>query len=406
METLGHGNRIQLSEATATLLIDAGKSHWIQVRLEPVEVKGKGVVKTYWVLHGGEDSRSVGHSSSLGSSSGICSTIGSDFDSSAENEDKMATGFCDEKDLTADYERKIFGALGVSKGAKRKRLVGWLVDLMTVHLEKIVIQRGRGSSLPDEHDPNVIIESKETVYEEVVEAFSLPNFDSKPVASRGTVKIGMEVRAQLRDFVEAISGIYHDNHFHNFEHASHVTMSAVKLLNRIVVPDTVNYQASSLDAVASDLHEYTYGINSDALAQFAVSFCCLIHDVDHRGIPNGQLAQENPEMGEKYKHRSVAEQNSVDIAWSLLMDPKYKALRQCLFNDEDDIRRFRQYVVNLVMATDIFEKDMKALRNKRWEKAFAPEAVMEQSKQSDFKATIVLEHIIQAADVSHTMQVS
>jgi hypothetical protein len=399
MEKLGHGNRIQLSEATATLLIDAGKAHWIQIRNDPVEVKGNGIVKTYWVLHGGGDDSYSVHSSSLGTSSGIGSTIGSDFDSSAEKEDKMATGFCDEKDLTADYERKIFGAQSVSKGAKRKRLVGWLVDLMTVHLEKIVIQRGRGSSLPDEHDPNAIIESKETVYEEVVEAFSLPNFDSKPVASPGTVKIGMEVRAQLRDFVESISGMYHDNHFHNFEHASHVTMSAVKLLNRIVVP-------GSSDAVASDLHEYTFGINSDALAQFAVSFCCLIHDTDHRGIPNGQLAKENPEMGEKYKHRSVAEQNSVDIAWSFLMDPKYKALRQCLFADEDDIRRFRQYVVNLVMATDIFEKDMSALRKKRWEKAFAPEAVMEQSKQSDFKATIVLEHIIQAADVSHTMQVS
>jgi hypothetical protein len=406
METLGHGNRIQLSEATAKLLIDAGKSSWIQMRLDPVDVKGKGIVKTYWVLHGGEDSHSVGHSSK-GTSSGIGSTYGSDLDNSAENEDKMATGFCDEKELTVDYERKIFGALGVSKGAKRKRLVGWLVDLMTVHLEKIVVQRGRGSSLPDEHDPNVIVESKETVYEEVVEAFSLPHFDSKPGrASLSTVKISEEVKAQLRDYIEAISGIYHDNHFHNFEHASHVTMSAVKLLNRIVVPDTVNYQASSVDAVASDLHEYTYGINSDALAQFAVSFCCLIHDVDHRGIPNGQLSQENPEMGDKYKHRSVAEQNSVDIAWSLLMDPKYKELRQCIFTDEDDIRRFRQYVVNLVMATDIFEKDMKALRNTRWEKAFAPEAVLEQSKQSNFKATIVLEHIIQAADVAHTMQVS
>jgi hypothetical protein len=404
METLGHGNRIQLSEATATLLIDAGKSSWIQIRHDPVEVKGKGIVKTYWALHGGEDSHSVGHCSRT--SSGISSSYDLDLDFSAETEDNMATGFCDEKDLTVDYERKIFGSLGVSKGAKRKRLVGWLVDLMSVHLEKIVAQRGRGSSLPDEHDPNVIVESKETVYEEVVEAFSLPHFDSKPVASLSTVKISEEVRAQLRDFVEAISGIYHDNHFHNFEHASHVTMSAVKLLNRIVVPDTVNYQATSSDAVASDLHQYTYGINSDALAQFAVSFCCLIHDVDHRGIPNGQLSQENPEMGEKYKHRSVAEQNSVDIAWSLLMNPKYKALRQCIFTDEDDIKRFRQYVVNLVMATDIFEKDMKALRNKRWEKAFAPEAVMEQSKQSDFKATIVLEHIIQAADVSHTMQVS
>jgi hypothetical protein len=33
--------------------------------------------------------------------------------------------------------------------------------------------------------------------------------------------------------------MYRDNPFHNFEHASHVTMSVVKLLSRIVAPDQV-----------------------------------------------------------------------------------------------------------------------------------------------------------------------
>ena len=42
-------------------------------------------------------------------------------------------------------------------------------------------------------------------------------------------------------------------------------------------------------------------------------------DVDHPGVPNHQLAKEDPEMGEKYKQKSVAEQNSVDIAWDLLV---------------------------------------------------------------------------------------
>jgi hypothetical protein len=48
-----------------------------------------------------------------------------------------------------------------------------------------------------------------------------------------------------------------------------------------------------------------------------------------------------------------------------------------------------------------FDKDLLALRNNRWEKAFSGQ---DESQSSDLKATIVIEHIMQAADVAHTMQ--
>jgi hypothetical protein len=48
------------------------------------------------------------------------------------------------------------------------------------------------------------------------------------------------------------------------------------------------------------------------------------------------------------------------------------------------------------MATDIFDPELKDLRNKRWEKAFAEG----EEDTTDLKATIVIEHIIQAADVA------
>lgn len=60
-------------------------------------------------------------------------------------------------------------------------------------------------------------------------------------------------------------------------------MSATKLLNRIVVPENIDYDRESND-VFSDLHDYTYGITSDPLTQFAVVFSALIHDVDHYGM--------------------------------------------------------------------------------------------------------------------------
>jgi hypothetical protein len=44
-----------------------------------------------------------------------------------------------------------------------------------------------------------------------------------------------------------------------------------------------------------------------------------VHDVDHDGVPNSQLIKENVTVAAVYKEKSVAEQNSVDIAWTLLV---------------------------------------------------------------------------------------
>jgi hypothetical protein len=56
------------------------------------------------------------------------------------------------------------------------------------------------------------------------------------------------------------------------------------------------------------------------------------------------------------------------------------------------------------MATDICDKDLKTLRNKRWEVAFDPTIKESASQATNRKATIVIEHLIQASDVAHTMQ--
>ena len=63
------------------------------------------------------------------------------------------------------------------------------------------------------------------------------------------------------------------------------------------------------------------------------------------------------------------------------------------------------------MSTDIVDKDLKALRNARWDKAFnslenssGNFEVENPRDEVNRKATIVIEHIIQASDISHTMQ--
>ena len=64
-------------------------------------------------------------------------------------------------------------------------------------------------------------------------------------------------------------------------------------------------------------------------------------------------------------------------------------------------------MVNVVLATDIFDPDQVAIRNSRFEKAFQNESLESPLDQGDYmnlKATIVIEFIMQASDVSHTMQ--
>lgn len=57
------------------------------------------------------------------------------------------------------------------------------------------------------------------------------------------------------------------------------------------------------------------------------------------------------------------------------------------------------------MATDIMDPDLKKLRNNRWDVAFKYGSKNDTPRDKiNRKATIVIEHLIQASDVAHTMQ--
>lgn len=88
------------------------------------------------------------------------------------------------------------------------------------------------------------------------------------------------------------------------------------------------------------------------------------------------------------------------------MDPAFTELRAAIYSTEEERKRFRQLLVNIVMATDIVDKELKQLRNDRWDKAFHEDKEKFESSRENInrKATIVLEHLIQASDIAHTMQ--
>jgi 3'5'-cyclic nucleotide phosphodiesterase len=192
--------------------------------------------------------------------------------------------------------------------------------------------------------------------------------------------------------------------------------SVTKLLSRIVAPDQIlddeNYVVKTnameeLDdnQIASTLHDHTFGITSDPLTQFACVFSSLIHDVDHPGVTNSQLALEDKVLADVYKGKSIAEQNSIDLAWDLFMSRDFTDLRLAICGTEPEMRHFRQLVINSVLATDIMDPELKKLRNNRWDVAFQHGNSNDTPRDKiNRKATIVIEHIIQASDVAHTMQ--
>jgi hypothetical protein len=48
----------------------------------------------------------------------------------------------------------------------------------------------------------------------------------------------------------------------------------------------------------------------------------------------------------------------------------FESLRACIYQIEEELKRFRQLVVNTVMATDIVDKELQTLRKALWEAPF------------------------------------
>jgi hypothetical protein len=394
VESTGQRNKVHLSHDTAELLVAAGKPHWIKKRAEMVNAKGKGTMQTYWLVFNSEGTGE-----------------------SVEQQDALQADENQAGDTTNKTKHATMEQLEDSLPPKLKRLVGWNVEILKKLLQQIVAKRN-ASLNKKSADQQLSKLEKEIgrgmyVLDEVVEIIALPKFDSRSHKAQekpNKIELPKEVVDELRFYVASIAALHRDNPFHNFEHASHVTMSVSKLLSRIVAPDEIMNQDESGDAkkLASSLHDHTYGITSDPLTQFAVVLSALIHDVDHLGVSNFQLINEGHKLATLFKKKSVAEQNSIVLAWDKLMSDGFVHLRRFIYQDSHELERFRQLMVNTVLATDIFDKELSTIRKNRWDAAFSKEAARSTDQDEEVhvnrKATIVIEHLIQASDVSHTMQ--
>ena len=374
MESTSKSGCIQLSPDCARLLIAMNKERWIEKREDTIVAKGKGEMQTYWLripsLSTGTKSSSSEPGKTVSTSDGT-STVISDINS------------MDNLDILDE---------------KTNRLVEWNTEIMLGIIKEIIASHdGMVASEREKRTRPSFENHRPMPVKEVSERISFlerSNSDNSKNKAKDIV-VPAVVAAELKDFLSMIAGMYNPHSFHNFDHASHVAMSLFQLMSRIATPGDDSSSFSSRSSRNGD------GVTIDPLTTFACIFTALIHDVDHFGVPNTQLIKENPRLAKTYENRSVAEQNSFNEAWELFTQGPYSNLRATLFVEEDELSRFRQIVINGIMATDLADKDLKRDREDRWARAFHNKSV---DTDSNLQTTVLIEMLIQVSDISHTMQ--
>ena len=307
-----------------------------------------------------------------------------------------------------------------------QRLIDWNTEVLLDLLRKVVAKRqaiesrhgkrraqdfSRGSSMI-EYKKYI---AQRSLVDHVAEVIPFASYekDLEPVCP-SKIYLDPEVEAQARAYVEECASLYNNVPFHNFEHASRkqlclvfelfqascflthsflcthghedVVMSANSLLGQIITPEKGGFQQLAVNAkggvkISRDLHDRTYGISCDPLMHFAAVQAAMIHDVAHLGVTNNQLAKINKEMAARYDGRSLAEQHSVALSMHVFAGDKYKDLREALLaNDPEETKRYYQLMLSAVLATDIADKELKGVRQKRWDDAFEDEKTSKEAR--------------------------
>ena len=179
------------------------------------------------------------------------------------------------------------------------------------------------------------------------------------------------VREELRNYVARIAALYHSVHFHSFEHASHVLLSANSLLHHLLGDDTVIDHDTKTKRRRNSWKRFnTYGISTKPLTQFTFVFAALIHDVQHEGISNRQLVKEGHPLAMRYNDRSILEQNSLSLSFEILMLPEFANLQCAIFATPEERHSFRSLLIDLVLSTDISCPEQTEIENSKWKLAF------------------------------------
>lgn len=211
-----------MSDKTAQLIRDAGYSQWIQEREGTIHAKGKGELKTFWLTPPSKTNRDR-----------TVDTMPEEF-SSMEFSTRSATS-SSSPSPTKDERYAV-------TGIRKDRLVAWNVEVLLRVVKQIIARREmKGvkmtptTTLASSTDPPVWTPTGRMPLTEVVEVISLPTKDTCADLSASirqdiqSIPVDAEIVSLLHEYVSCLADMYPPNPFHNFEHASHVTMSGTSV---------------------------------------------------------------------------------------------------------------------------------------------------------------------------------
>jgi hypothetical protein len=259
------------------------------------------------------------------------------------------------------------------------------------------------------------------------------NGDSSPpgpttVFSRHQSLVTDTIKTEVDLFVRMVSAMYREVPYHSFDHAHHVVSATNDLLDMLVPADDNDDDP--------DQHPCSHDLFNNSMSHLALVFAALIHDVDHTGIVNAELAKDDSDqMSMLYGgDDSNAEKNSIVVGCMLLMRPELKKLQRAMFqSDYRDFSDFQSIVHKLIMTTDICNRQTTQHLKDTWCQAFGNEPTQDvcliekhhppsslcrstdvvgansfqsiaDEKNDKLRALVVMFSMMRAADVLHLME--
>ena len=184
LESTGTVGKVHVSKTTADLLVLAGKGHWLKRREELVHLKGKGSMQTFFLA--------MEYSSEKGGSA---------------------------QDNSIGYDE--VAVFMSSSDDAMSRLIDWTVSTLSDLLKKVVSSRPFTKTKVSESSVDLLQNTAYSFLDEVAEIVPVGSARTE-VDQTQNVDLPYFVHEQLHHFVTTIAGLYRDNAFHSFQHATHV----------------------------------------------------------------------------------------------------------------------------------------------------------------------------------------
>ena len=178
---------------------------------------------------------------------------------------------------------------------------------------------------------------------------------------------------QINTFISSARNKYRNNPYHNWSHAVDVTR------NTFIFMKTSGF-LSKFDGI-------------ERLAMFAA---CICHDIDHRGVTNKQLEEQNHPLGILYRGLGVLEMHHSAEMINLL-EPR-KTNKETLIShlNNEQMKKFWKLALSMIRATNMATyKETLTNMNELVQKGFNPESSHERS--------LLLNYFIICGDLSNVL---